>query len=155
MQSAAEAADEVDAERIVRAFRLACKQLQSAEHAALRDEVLLVATMANQCDVVLAEFAAGEMESAITVLKDMASMASRLGPSDDPDVNPRWMRCAVKFTIMHRNNCSPACYFPAHYRPLLNDVASHCGGSDVQPGGGRLLTELWADATANRDPKRK
>lgn len=148
MQSAAKAASGRNAERTVSEFTLACAELRSAEAAAPKDELMLVGVMATQCNVVLAQFAMGEMESAMVLLDDLAWMASRLGPLDDELANPQWMRCAVYLTVLHRGKCSPACAFPKHYGPLLNDVAERCGGSDVQLGGGRLLTQLWREATA-------
>ena len=146
MQEAAEAASRGDAEGTVSEFKLACQELRSAEATTPEDEAMLVRTLATQCNVVLAEFAAGEMESALAILEDLAWMAARLGPLDgEPDVNPRWMRCAVALTIVHRDRCASACTH-AHYGPLLNAVAARCGGSDVQPRGGYLLTQLWSDA---------
>ena len=147
MQRAAEAANEGNAEITVNELRLACKELGSAEATAPKDEAMLVRTMATQCSVVLAEFAAGEMESATTILEDLAWVASRLGALDDePEFNPSWMRCAVNLTVVHRDKCRPTCV-QVHYRPLLNDVADRCGGSDIQPRGGYLLAQLWTEAT--------
>ena len=154
MQRAAEAANHADAEGTVSEFRLACEQLHSAKATAPQDDAPLVRAMAKQCNVVLAEFAMGDMESAIAILKDLAWMASRLGPIDDePEVNPYWMRCALKFTLVHRDKCNPECS-PEHYGSLLNDVADHCGGSDIQPSGGYLLRRIWVEAT-NRLGKTK
>ena len=50
------------------------------------------------------------------------------------------------FVSMHRADCEPNCGARQGYRTLLNDVAEACGGSDVQEGGGTLLSELWTDA---------
>ena len=147
MQQAAAAASRGDAQGTVDEFTLACQHLQKAELAAPDDEAMLVSTLATQCKVVLAEFAAGEMESAIAILDDLAWVATRLGPLDDePDVNRRWMRCAVNLTILQTEKCQSRCTHE-HYRPLLNAVAERCGGSDVQPRGGYLLTRIWSDAT--------
>ena len=146
MQRASEAAIRGNAESTVSEFRLACEELRTAEATAPKDEAMLVRTLAIQCDVVLAEFAMGDMESAIAILEDLAWIASRLGPLDGkPNTNPHWMRCAVNLTVLHRDKCWPACTHE-HYGPLLNNVADHCGGSDIQPSGGYLLTQLWAEA---------
>ena len=56
----------------------------------------------------------------------------------------QWVCCAARFVSMHRAACEPNC--GQGYRTLLNDVAEVCGGSDVQEGGGTLLSELWTDA---------
>ena len=57
----------------------------------------------------------------------------------------QWVCCAARFVSMHRAACEPNCGRQG-YRTLLNDVAEVCGGSDVQEGGGTLLSELWTDA---------
>lgn len=146
MQRAADAAIRRNAESTVSEFRLACQELRTAEATAPKDEAMLVRTLATQCDVVLAQFAMGDMESAIAILDDPAWIASRLGPLDgEPNINPHWMRCAVNLTVLHRDKCRPACTH-AHYGPLLNNVADRCGGSDIQPGSGYLLTQLWTEA---------
>lgn len=147
MQRAAEATNEGNVASTVSEFRLACESLRSAEATAPENDAMLVRTLATQCNAVLAEFAMGEMESAMAILEDLAWIASRLGPLDDePDINPHWMRCAVNLTVLHRDRCMPACTYE-HYGPLLNAVAERCGGSDVQPSGGYLLTQLWVEAT--------
>lgn len=155
MLRAADAANQGDAENTVSEFRLACEELHRADATAPEDDKMLVRTMATQCKLVLAEFAMGEMESAIVMLEDLAWMASRLGPLDgEPDVNLYWMRCAVNLTVLHRDKCSPACT-PQHYGPLLNDVANRCGGSDIQPSGGYLLSQLWVEARSKGGPHRR
>ena len=154
MQKAAKATNQVDAERTVSEFRLACEELHNAEMAAPQHEALLVRSMAKQCNAGLAEFAMGDTESAIAIVKDLAWLASRLGPQNsEPEVNPYWIRCALKFTVLHRDKCSPGCSHE-HYMPLVNDVASNCGGSDIQPSGGLLLTQLWTEATNKDQPER-
>ena len=68
------------------------------------------------------------------------AIASELRP---PRLNEYWVGCAANFTTTHVAKCEGDCQFGKHYGPLLNDVAEYCGGSDIQPHGGAILTALW------------
>ena len=79
----------------------------------------------------------------------LASGCAAPSPYHDDDegieINEYWMRCAANFTVTHRNKCAPYCG-QQHYAALVNEVAESCGGSDVQPSGGYLLSKIWQEA---------
>ena len=57
----------------------------------------------------------------------------------------QWVCCAAQAVAKHRAACEPDCK-SRHHTALLDDVASFCGGSEVQEGGGMLLIGLWTEA---------
>ena len=76
-----------------------------------------------------------------TTVPDVATAASEAA----------WDRCAADLVERHRADCRPDCEWPDDYRTVLNAVARDCGGSDVRPGGGQRLIELWQEAARREE----
>ena len=97
-----------------------------------------------RCDFEPNEFQPNEFQLFCPYTPDDIDTLERARRACPP--KPQWVCCAARFVSMHRADCEPNCGVRQGYRTLLNDVAEACGGSDVQEGGGTLLSELWTDA---------